>query len=166
MERYKDRDHAFLVGMLFFLMFLWLSAFVCRRFCVTVLLSVCVHQCPAAWACVFLWAVSVRVLVSYIVCELPSLPAQCALEAVVVLCWLGLPSPISSWFVLSGSVCVLPISLFFGYSVRSFFALFLHSSKASHVPVFSHANANKAQQFTFERFTTAALPVLSKEHTA
>ena len=30
---------------------------------------------------------------------------QCALESVVVVCWLGLPYPILSWFVLS---CVVP----------------------------------------------------------
>ena len=127
-------------------------------------------------------AVCVCLLVSYIVCELPSLSAQCALETVVVLCRLGLHCPILSWFVLCGSVCVSPVCvvsllcllflsfsfvrLSFGYSVRSFFALFFHSSKASHVPVFSHANANEAQQLTFEKFITAAPPVLSKEHTA
>ena len=139
--------------------FLRLSAFVlsvCHRLCLTILLSVCVHQCLAAWTCVcfsaFYWAVSVRVLVSYIVCELPFLSAQCALETVVVLCWLGLPCPILSWFVLSGSVCVSPVCdvsllclLFlsfsfvrvsFGCSVHPFFAVFLHSSKASHVQVF------------------------------
>ena len=32
MERHKDRDHAFLARMLFVLMFLWLSAFVCICF--------------------------------------------------------------------------------------------------------------------------------------
>ena len=58
MESFKDSDHAFPVGMLFVLMFVWLSAFVCicvsvsvcARLCVTVLLSVCVHQCLAAQA--------------------------------------------------------------------------------------------------------------------
>ena len=90
----------------------------------------------------------------------------------VVLCWHGLPCPILSWFVLSGSVCVSPVCvvsllcllflsssfvrLSFGYCGRSFFTLFLHASKASHVQVFSHANAKKAQQPTFERFITAA----------
>ena len=66
--------------------------------------SVCVHQRLAAWACVllcFFWAVSVRVPVSYIVCELPSLSAPCALETVVVLCQRKLTCPILSWFVLS-----------------------------------------------------------------
>ena len=124
-------------------------------------------------------AVSVRVLVSFIVCELPSLSAQCALETFVVLCWLGRPCPISPWFVLSGSVCVSPVCLLcllfpsfsfvrlsFGCSVRSFFSLFLLSSKASHVQVFSHAKANTVQQLVFERFIIAAPPVLSKEHTA
>ena len=137
-----------------------MSAFVvsvCHCLCLTVLLSVCDHQCLAAKACVFL-AVSVRVPVSYIVCELPSLSAKCALETAVVLCWRGLSCPILSRLVLSSSACVSPVSLIsllcllflsfsfvrlsFGYSVRSFFALFLHSSKASHVQVFSHANAN------------------------
>ena len=127
---------------------------------------------------VIFWAVSVRVPVSYIVCELPSLSAQCALEPVVVLCWLGLPCPILSWFVLSGSVCVSPVCVVsllcffslsfsfvrfsFGYSVRFFFALFLHSSMASHVPVFSHAKVSKAQQLTLGRFITAALQSCQK----
>ena len=118
MERYKDRDHAFLVGMLFVLMFLWLSAFVCICF---VCLSPFVSDGPSVCLCpsvsrglsvcfsVFFCAVSVRVPVSYIVCELVSLSAQCALETVVVLCCLGLPCPILSWFVLSGSVSVSPV---------------------------------------------------------
>ena len=38
----------------------------------------------------FFRVVSVRVPVTYIVCETPSLSAQCALKTVVVLCWLGL----------------------------------------------------------------------------
>ena len=80
MERYKDSDLAFLVGMLFVLMFVWLSAFVC------ICLSVCA---------------SVRVPLLYVVCVLPSLSAQCALETVVVFCWLGLPCPVLSWVVLS-----------------------------------------------------------------
>ena len=58
------------------------------------------------------------------------------------------------------------VRLSFGYSIRSFFALCLHSSKASHVQVFYHTDANKAQQLTFERFITAVPPVLPKEHTA
>ena len=114
--------------------------------------------------------------VSYIVCELPSLYAQCALETFVVLRCLELAGP------PSGSICVSPVCvvsllcvlffsfsfvhLSFGYSVRSFFALFLYLSKASHIQVFSHANANKDQQLTFDRFITAAPPVLSQEHTA
>ena len=56
MVRYKDSDHAFLVGVLFVLMFLWLSAFVCICFvCLSPFASdgpsVCVHQCLAEWAC-------------------------------------------------------------------------------------------------------------------
>ena len=123
MKRYSDSDHAFLVGTLFVLMLVWLFAFVCiclsvsvqARLCLTVLLSVCVRQCHAAKACVcfsvFVWAVSVRVprtpCVSCLLCLL-SVPWR----HVVVLCWLGLPCPISPWFVLSCvvlSVCHLSV---------------------------------------------------------
>ena len=48
MERYKDRDHAFLVGMLFVLMFLWNSAFVCICF---VCLSPLVSDGPSVCLC-------------------------------------------------------------------------------------------------------------------
>ena len=48
MERYKDRDHAFLVGMLFVFMFLWLSAFVCICF---VCLSPFVSDGPSVCLC-------------------------------------------------------------------------------------------------------------------
>ena len=115
------------------------------------------------------------------VCVLPSLSVQYALETVVVLCWLGLPCPILCCFVQSGSVCVSPVCvvsllcllflsfsfprLSCGYSVCSVFSLFLHPSKASRVQVFSHAKANKAQKLTIESFNTAPAPVLSKEHT-
>ena len=143
-----------------------LSVTVCvwRSFCLSV--SISVLRPRRVCFSVFFWAVSVRVPVSYIVCELPSLYAQRALETVVVLCWLGLPCPILSWFVLSCSVCVSPVCVVsllcllflsfsfvrssFGCSVRCFFALFLHSSKVSHVQVVGHANANKAQQLTFK----------------
>ena len=99
-ERYKDSDHAFLINKLFALMIVWLSAFVLsvsHRLCLTVLL---VLRPKRVCFSVFFWVASVRVPVSYIVCELPSLSAQCVQETVVVLCWLGLPCPVLSWFVL------------------------------------------------------------------
>ena len=155
----KDSGHAFLVGMLFVLMFVWLPALVC---------ICCVCMSPSVSISVSRPRRVSRVPVSYIVRELPSLSAQCALETVVVLCRLGLPG---LGVCVVSLLCLLVLSfsfvrLSFGCSVRSFFALFLHSSNASHVQVFSHANANEAQQLTFERFITAAPPVLSKEHTA
>ena len=48
MERYKDRDHAFLVGVLFVLMFLLLSAFVRTSF---VCLSPFVTDGPSVCLC-------------------------------------------------------------------------------------------------------------------
>ena len=48
MEKYKDRHHAFLVGMLFVLMFLWLSACVCICF---VCLSLFVSDGPSVCLC-------------------------------------------------------------------------------------------------------------------
>ena len=103
MERYKDSDHAFLVGMLFVLMFVWLYAYACICFvCLSPLVSdgpsvcLCPSMSHGLGVCVSLcfWAVSLRMPVSYIVCKLLSLSAQCALEIVVVQCWLGLPCPV------------------------------------------------------------------------
>ena len=94
----------------------------------------------------------------------------CLVLAWAALSFLILVCPVSPVCVVS-LLCLLFLSfsfvrLCFGYSIRSFFASFLHSSKSSHVPVFSHATASKAQQLIFEKFITAAPPVLSKEHTA
>ena len=162
--------------MLFVLMFVWLSEFVCICFvCVSPFASDGSRgQGVGVTLC---FAVSVRVPVSYIVCDLPSLSAQCPWR--LLLSCVGFGCLVLSCVVVSAchqsvlSLCCVYSSSRspsfvcpFGYSVRAFFSLFLHSSKASHVEVFSHANANKAQQLTFERFITAAPPVLSKEHTA
>ena len=133
-------------------MFVWLSAFVLPvSLCQSVSHSpgVCVSPC-------FLGCVCPYACLSLIVCELPSLSAQCALETVDVLCWLGLPCHILSWTVLSGSVCVSPVCVFsslcllflsfsfvrlsFGYSVRSplfFVPSFVQGVSCSN---FSHLN--------------------------
>ena len=160
--------------------FLRLSAFVlsvCHRLSLTVLLSVCVHQCLAAEACVFLCVfsepcLSVCMSRTWCVCCLLclfSMPWRLLLSCVGLGC-LVLSCVVLSSLVLSAchrsvlSLCcvysssrspslVCPV----GYSVYSVFSLFLHPSKASRVQVFSHAKANKAQKLTIER--------LSKENT-
>ena len=62
MERYKDSIHAFRVGyavrpdvrLAFSVCLRMFCLSVCHRLCLTVLLYVRVHQCLAAYACVFL----------------------------------------------------------------------------------------------------------------
>ena len=165
MERSKDSDHAFLFGTLFALMFVWLSAFafvlclssfvsdgpsvflgpsvarglgVCVSLCFS---GLCLSVCLSGTSCV-----------SCFLCLL-SVPWRLLLSCVGLRC---LVQSYLGWSCLVLSACVYLLFLSFsfvrfssGYSVRSFFALFLHSSKASHVQVFSHANANKAQHLTF-----------------
>ena len=183
MVRYKDSDHAFLVGVLFVLMFVWLSAFVCicsvcHRLHLTVLLSVSISVSRNGRVCfsVCFCAVFVRVPVSYIVCELPSLSAQCALETVVALCswaaltYLMLVCPV--WFCLRvTSLCcifvvfTLPLVLLRSFILRLFRWFVLCTvpalvHKASHVQVSSHANAKNAHLQSCQKntLTPAKLP--------
>ena len=113
MERYKDRDHAFLVGMLFVLMFLWNSAFVCICFvwlpplvsdgpsvclCPSVSrgLGVCVSLCFSG-LCLSV-CLSRTSCVNFSVCSVCLRDCCC-----LVLAW-------AAWsFLLSGSVCVSPV---------------------------------------------------------
>ena len=170
--------------MLFVSMFVWLSAFVlsvCHCLCLTVLLSVCLHQCLAAWACVdqcfsglclsvclsrtscasgFLCLLSVlwRVLLSCVGlgCLVPlCLGLSCLVlsachQSVLSLCCVNSSSRSPSFV----SPLVIPIVLFFVPS-------FVQSVSCSS---FSHANAKKAQQLTFERFITAAPAAVKRTH--
>ena len=131
--------------------------------CVCVCLSVCLSCTSCACCLLCLLSVPWRLLLSSV-----------GLGCLVLSC---LGSSCRAWFCLCVTIlcCLfvvftLPLVLlrsFVLWLFRSFFLFFvLHSSKASHVEVFSHANANKPQQLTFERFMTATPPVLSKEHTA
>ena len=184
MERYKDSDHALLVLMLIVLIFVWLSAFICFCFvclspfvsdglsvclCPSVsrILGVCVSLC-FSWLYLYV-CLSRSSCVSFSVCSVCFGDCCSLVLAWAALSYLALVR--SVWFCLRVTslfvVFALPfVRLSFGCSVRSFFSLFLLSSKACHVQVFSHAKANKVQQLVFERFIIAAPPVLSKEHTA
>ena len=124
-------------------------------------LSVCLSRTPCVSCLLCLLSVPWRLLLFCV-----------GLEPCPILSWLSC----LAWFCLRVTslrcyfvVFTLPLVLlrsFVLWLFCSFCSLFLHSSKASHVEVLSHANANKAQQLTFEKFTTAAPPVLSKEHNA